>query len=357
MADTGPQGVTFDVVIATRNRVEALRLSLPLILAQSRLPEKLIIIDSSDDPAVVAQAVAEATRGAAIPVILEHGPKGISYQRNRGLALASADVVFFPDDDSLCHPGTTAAMMAVYDRDTGGRIAGVVAADAPEPPPGALAAAAYDLSAAHKREARVVTLRYRLERAFTDLNPFKFLGTALQKSPTVPDFLAGMDCAVVEYLTGYRMSFRTEYIRAARFEENFSGYSLYEDAEASFGVARFGILIGAREGRIYHHRYPGGRPDRFAFAAMAVLNRAYVIAKHATPDRLSPADIRAVRRKMRNYALIRMAALVVKATSPGARQDLRGTWVGYRAMAAVLTAPPQALTGVYTAAKARLGLG
>ena len=52
------------MVIATRNRPEALALSIPLILGQSRKPRKLIVIDSSDDHAPVAEAVAETVATA-----------------------------------------------------------------------------------------------------------------------------------------------------------------------------------------------------------------------------------------------------------------------------------------------------
>ena len=64
----------FDVVIATRNRPQALALSIPLILGQSRPPEKLIVIDSSDDHAAVAGIVAETVARA----VAESGWKAAS---------------------------------------------------------------------------------------------------------------------------------------------------------------------------------------------------------------------------------------------------------------------------------------
>src|SRR5699024_3280194 len=81
----------FDVVIATRNRPKALELSIPLILGQSRQPERLIIIDSSDDHAVVARTVATATRDWSGNVIVEQADPGLTRQRNRGLAHVEAE--------------------------------------------------------------------------------------------------------------------------------------------------------------------------------------------------------------------------------------------------------------------------
>jgi hypothetical protein len=41
--------VSYDCVIATRNRLSALRMSIPLILKQDALPQRLIIVDASKD--------------------------------------------------------------------------------------------------------------------------------------------------------------------------------------------------------------------------------------------------------------------------------------------------------------------
>jgi hypothetical protein len=47
----------FDIVIVTRNRQRVLPISIPLMLSQSRLPQKFIIIDSSDNHHEVRQVV------------------------------------------------------------------------------------------------------------------------------------------------------------------------------------------------------------------------------------------------------------------------------------------------------------
>jgi len=55
--------LVYDVVIATRNRAEALALSIPRLIAQSWPPSRLIIVDSSDNSAAVRAAVLAATDG------------------------------------------------------------------------------------------------------------------------------------------------------------------------------------------------------------------------------------------------------------------------------------------------------
>jgi glycosyltransferase involved in cell wall biosynthesis len=257
MQDAAPARLDFDVVIATRNRADALALSIPLLLGQSRVPRRLIVIDSSDDHAPVAAAVARATAGHPVEVIVEHGPPGAARQRNQGLRHVTADIVFFPDDDSLCHPGTTAAIMEVYERDTEGRVAAVNPADTLEPPPGVLEAAAYDMTAAHKRMARTVRARTALGRLMPEVNPRFVIGRILMaRAPQLP-WLAAIDAVPVEWMTGYRMSFRTAALKAVGgFEGIFGGYSLFEDTDASWAVTDAGCVVGANRGRIYHHRFP-----------------------------------------------------------------------------------------------------
>lgn len=354
---TKANSLTFDVVIATRNRPDALALTIPLLLSQSRLPEKLIVIDSSDDHAPVAKVVAETTAGHPVEIIVEHSEKGLTRQRNRGLAHVTADIVFLPDDDSLCHPGTTAAIMDIYERDTDRLVAGVNPADAPEPPPGVLDGAAYQMSEAHRRMARTVRLRTRLGRAMTDLKPHFVIGNILVgRAPDLP-WLDQMNAVKVEWLTGYRMSFRSDVIKAVGFEEVFGGHALFEDIDASFAAARFGQLIGARNGRIYHHRFPSGRGNRYMLSAMAVVNLTYLIAKHGADLNLTPAERRQARAKtVSHYRLRLLKALAQSLRDPGARDDLRGLRAARPEMDRLFAVPRDSLAQTYLDAKRRLNI-
>lgn len=60
----------FDLVIVTRNRAAILRRSIPLMLAQSRLPRRLLVVDSSDDHSEVRAEVEQTVCSAKTPVEL-----------------------------------------------------------------------------------------------------------------------------------------------------------------------------------------------------------------------------------------------------------------------------------------------
>lgn len=364
---SGPDtsGLSYDVVIATRNRPEALALSIPLILAQSRPPAKLIVIDSSDDHAPVAEAVATAVAGSdGLPVIVEHsrsdpsgqGGRGLPFQRNLGLAHVTADVVLFPDDDSMLYPEAAAGIMQVYDSDTGGRIAAVCAAEAMTPPPGMTISGDYQMTAAHQREARTRSLRNRLEKRFTQLKPTIYLGQLFMARGTQPDWLETQNCVPVEYMTGFRMSFRTAAIRGEGFDETLRDYALDEDIDASFSAAREGLVIGARHAKIYHHRFPGGRGDARKLGAIAILNRVYVVTKHIHAGGLTPQQARLARSRLRTFVRLKVLTAFAGLRSPQGRARLDGARAAARQVPALMAAPPDQLAQFYRQALRQIGL-
>lgn len=323
---SAPQTLTFDVVIATRNRPDALALTIPLLLSQSRLPQKLIVIDSSDDHAPVAQVVAETTQGHDVEVIVEHSEKGLTRQRNRGLTHVSAEIVFLPDDDTLFFPGASEAIMEVYERDTEGKVAAVNPGISLVPPPGALDGAGYAMSDAHIAEAKTVKWRTKIGRMMPDINPRMVVGKALvARAPDLP-WMAEIDAVHVEWMTGFRMTFRAEAIKAVGFEPVFGGYSLFEDTDASWAVTDYGCVVGARKGKVYHHRFPGGRANRYGLGAMGLANLAYLMAKHVTDRGLSAAERAEAIRKTKSYTRLRMFVAWAKSLKgdKGAAEDLRG---------------------------------
>ena len=75
----------------------------------------------------------------------------------------------------------------------------------------------------------------------------------------VPDWLSAENAVLVPWMTGFRMSFRTEVVRAVGFDEALKRYAVFEDVDASFRVLKTHVLVGARNAEIYHHKAPSRR--------------------------------------------------------------------------------------------------
>ncbi len=340
------RSLAWDAVIATRNRPEALALSIPLLLAQSRPPEQLIIVDSSDDPAPVQAVVRAAIVGFPGRVHILKSAPGLPHQRNVGLKYVTAPVVVFPDDDSLFYPDTAEIMLTVYARDSGHAIAGVCASEAMVPPDGVLPSSTYQMSSAHQREAGMRRLRHRLEGHVSALKPALSLGRALNAQHPVPDWLSEMDVIPVEYMTGFRMSFRTDAIRTVGFDEALGGYALDEDVDASFSAMRAGLVVGARRAKIYHHRFPGGRG---VMGAIEILNRLYVGLKHVHGQALPAAQVPAMRRRLRGFVILKLLAALPGLRSDFGRARFAGALAAIRQMGPIWQAPPETLAAAYRA--------
>ena len=95
-----------------------------------------------------------------------------------------------------------------------------------------------------------------------------------------PTWLEDENAVLVEYMTGFRMSFRTNVIRASGFDETLGGYALFEDVDASFQVLKTHLLVGARNAKIFHYKVPTVSWIGSSIGAMQILNRAYVLKRH-----------------------------------------------------------------------------
>jgi GT2 family glycosyltransferase len=336
------QKTSYSVVIATRNRPEALRLSLPLLLDQSRQADKIIVVDSSDDQTQNKALVAQLSQQSAVPLLHISSPIGASLQRNIGLQLVSSGTVFFPDDDSLVLPDALEELMNIYDLDSDGLIGGVCSAESKTAPVGVLdqQTAAYQMRLSDRIKARLARTRFALER---NLVPDPFHVCAARKYRRLPkaaDWLAAQNAILVPWMTGFRMSFRTELIRRTGFTEELGRYALFEDTDACFGILQSHLLVGARRAQIYHHKAPERRANGRAMGAMQILNRAYVLARSGEADQKMLAA-------MRRFSRYKILQYMVGARSGFGKDRLAGARHAYHLMPALFGAPADQLNRIY----------
>jgi hypothetical protein len=291
--------------------------------------------------------VCDGARGSTDVHFVE-AESGMHHQRNVGLRHVRADVVFFPDDDALWHPGVAEAVMRVYERDRDGLIGAVCGASAREAPPGVLDAslgsgpgdrpAGYDMAASDRVLHAVQPRRKRTEERLLP-DPFIVLGRSQWATRAVPSWLSEENAVLVEYMTGFRMTFRTDVITSIGFDERLAirdGYPPCEDIDASLAVMHDHLVVGAERAQVYHHKMPGPRSRGYERGFTQVLNRAYVVCKHAPFG--SPA-----RRQVMPYSAMKTAIYLAGLTSAYGRQRLLGAATALRHIPALLAATPAQL--------------
>jgi glycosyltransferase involved in cell wall biosynthesis len=337
----------YDIVLATRNRAALIQLSIPLFLAQSPPPRRLIIADASDDHASIAAAVRTATAGRSshTEIDLFAAPRGLTSQRNRGIERSAAPVIMLPDDDSLWFPGSARAVLDVYERDVDGIIGGVSLHEVRTPPPGVLSdvpAARDQRSLSERLIYRLSPVRARIENMITP-NPMEHVGARLLKRHTPPSWLPELDAVPIHTQLGFRMTYRADAIRQHGFDETLRDYALYEDHDASLRVLERHLLVMAMRAPVYHHRSPGARAPGRTTGVTLLLNLCYVTCRHSSVN--SPA-----RRAVRRYALMRLLQYIPRAHATFGRERLAGLRCARRHLQSLLSAPPDEVPARYRSA-------
>lgn len=99
------------VIIPTFRRPEGVELAVKSVMAQTRLPGEVVVVDNC--PQASAQTViARLTETSPVPLIYHHEPEaGVANARNAGLARARGRMIAFLDDDEIARPHWLSALL------------------------------------------------------------------------------------------------------------------------------------------------------------------------------------------------------------------------------------------------------
>lgn len=292
--------IQYAVVVATRNRLDMLRVSLPTFVQQSTAPARVVVVDRSDNHDEVRDYCEAFSANLSMPFTFVYGRMAnLPAQRNQGLDEVAEDVTIFPDDDVLWYPDTGQKFVEVYEADVNCRYGAVSGSDV-YVAPGRTAAAAPRRRSRFTDRAAVMKARNRLEAAMIP-QPFEVYGLAQTDRLRHLALMDGLTHPLVATIGGYRMSFRTETAKALRFDETLGsriGYAVHEDKDMGLRVLKSGQLVGvADQARVFHNVHPSKRAGGFKYGFFHIFNYMYVCRK------VFPQDSRAafVTKRYLNY--------------------------------------------------------
>lgn len=358
-----PSGLTWGWCVATYKRHEVLGRALACVLAQSRPPAEVIVVDASPDwEAGRAQiaAVIERFRDR-LPTGFRHeylqAPRAsLTAQRNHGIARASADVLFLIDDDSLLYPDAAAKVMAVYEDARAGPVQAIAPLRVRDEPP-APDTEAWDAHfteeptdpaadtgpATPPASPRSYSGLAKLLRGWLHADDLFVPYDPAYAMAELADGLADdYHLAPRELIAGYCLTCRRSAALAEPFEGRLERYCPGEDSDMAHRVSTHGPMACRLDAFLCHVEAPSGRLDHYPRTALGALNPILLHRVHGTDrDHSRRALHRLLRRRLMIEALKDVQAKDL--TLPRAR----GIWTAKRAINRILASPDDALDALF----------
>lgn len=249
------------VILCTRNRFDDFTKTLPSIAAQTRLPDELIVVDSSDEKKLEEYL---PSLKLPFPARYFHAQPGLTLQRNVGIRACTGDLVFFFDDDVALNQNYLAEVEKVFVNDAKREIGAVGGRIVKTPPQ---------------------TLRLKLEIALFGFIRFIFGAVGTRNGKFYPSGMPShphknQASGFIECLSGCCMAFRREVFEKAKFDEALARYGLMEDADISKQTLDAGYKIYYQTAAtLIHNESPMNRLKVQQWAEMSVVNYDYLFRK------------------------------------------------------------------------------
>jgi glucosyl-dolichyl phosphate glucuronosyltransferase len=234
---------SISIIIPTKNRPKDLKLTVETLLAQTILPDQLVIVDQSAGDESRREVIGlfvgapQGTRDRVrLNYVYDRSITGGAQARNRAMQLADCAVWLFLDDDVVLEPDFIEELLATYHRfPTASGVSGIVT-NYSFPPRVALA-------------WRNLFVRGPFH---DDRQPVYWNASRLRASGPVP----------VSRFGGGLMSFRADAVRDIQFDENLSGVSDGEDVDFCAHLKPRSLLLITPKARLVHNQSPTGRSQK-----------------------------------------------------------------------------------------------
>jgi len=276
--------LTWGLVIATKDRLEPLKICVELALKQTRSPVEVVIVDASSDWQKHARLIGDLLEPRPdIRLVFEQATlPSLTVQRNQAVQKASADIVFMVDDDSFMHPSCAEEIMAIYEADTTSAVAGVQACETAELKDIEIHGARkqnVDVSKA-RDSSRILRWVFRKVFMMGMTEVFIPYDGAFHDWP-VPETLKAADVSPARVFGGFRMTYRRKFVVQSPFDPILRYYCPGEDLDGSYRISRLGGLLTANRAYLHHYASASGRLNRFQVAFLWSLNQAVLLRRHA----------------------------------------------------------------------------
>jgi glycosyltransferase involved in cell wall biosynthesis len=250
------------VIIPTRNRHKEVIECLRSISIQSRIPEEIIIVDSSDNQNLKNKI--KQFRNLSIYYI--HTEPGLELQRNMGIRESNGDIIVFSDDDTIWDKDYLKEIERVFNK-------------FPENIGGVTGNPIQKKTSLKKFLTKIGHIILKIFLLTTiDNGKFKLSG---RPSILPVDMKEITPC---EFLFGFSMAFKRDVITQFWFDENLKGYVWNEDDDIAYRVSRKYQNYFTPFAKILHNRTPSSRDNEYISKKKKIEYHYYLFKKNLPQD-------------------------------------------------------------------------
>jgi GT2 family glycosyltransferase len=245
-SDGAATQLTYSAVLITKDRPARAERMIEQIVAQTRAPERMIIVDASATPLELDERHHIAARSAGVELLVLHSAPAMGAQRNRGVDHVETPVTLILDDDVIVPREYMASLLAQWEARGLQGLGGAVGAihQGPHDPP------------TFGRLERLLRKMFFLSDVTT-----KAAGTTLRPSGKFREVPVPGQDVLVPVFTNAAVAYRTDLLRSLRFNEEFEGYVYGEDLDLSVRLARIAPILHTPSTWYIHDWAPEGRAN------------------------------------------------------------------------------------------------
>lgn len=291
------------VIIPTIGRPDDLRKMFATLVTQTVMPHEFVLVNAG--PMDLKALCEECLAGSDIELKYATSSPGTSLQRNIALDIARGDFYFLFDDDILLEPDYIERTMECFSLDYDPPVGGVLAT--------------------FNNDSRKAGWRRQYFKLFRMTHSVEGSAAKLQSSGAVRWLIDPPEVVPIPVCSGGRVAYRAECFKEERFDEFLPGYTMSEDVEVSFRIAKKWTLVQTPHARMFHTHSPVNRNSYGERVSRLIYSRYYFFKKH------SPKKIRHIAAfSWSNIGIVALySAVALTRAEPGPGPVLKGIASGY----------------------------
>lgn len=256
--------MTISVLVPTRNRPDDLRAFVQSLVAQTRTPDELVLVDSSDPVHPIEAIVREGLAGSGIDLVYGRSEPGTSLQRNVAVSLSRGEILFFCDNDVVLERDYVERTLPCFDLERTPPVGGVM---------GTITNAPY-----RGRTTEIVYGLFGLTH-WTDRDDPRLYASGGVRWVAHPHQVLDVPATYSTIVAFRRACFEGE-----RWAEFLPGYTINEDVELSFRIAKRWTLVQTPDARAVHNESPAGRHNFASHVSRLIYAKSWFVREHRPHD-------------------------------------------------------------------------